>query len=91
MIDGLPHQTALRIGMTMFGAVLYFAVVRLLAISIRPFAPDRAAYNTVGRIPYYAACLFSCAAGALIRWASSCYWSPRPGCIWRFVRPDVGR
>jgi hypothetical protein len=65
VIDGLPHQAALRIGMTLFGAVLYFAVVWLLAISIRPFAPDRAAYNTVGRIPYYAACLFSCAAGAL--------------------------
>jgi len=37
--------------------------VRLLAISIRPFVPDRSAYNYVGRLPYYAACLFSCAAG----------------------------
>jgi hypothetical protein len=37
--------------------------VRLLAISIRPFVPDRSAYNSVGRLPYYAACLFSCAAG----------------------------
>ena len=34
-------------------------------IGVGAFAPDEAAYNTVCRIPYYAACLFSCAAGAL--------------------------
>lgn len=49
----------------MFGAGLYFLVVWLLAVSVCPFAPDRPTYNTVGRIPYYAAGLFSCAAGAL--------------------------
>ena len=51
--------------MTVFGAGLYFLVVRLLAVSVRPFTPDRPTYNTVGRLPYYAAGLFSCAAGAL--------------------------
>ena len=43
----------------------YAGMVRLLAVAVRPFAPDRPTYNTVGRLPYYAACLFSCAAGAL--------------------------
>jgi hypothetical protein len=64
VIAGLPHQAGLRTGMTIFGAGLYVLVVRLLAVSVRPFAPDRPNYNTVGRIPYYAACLFSCVAGA---------------------------
>ena len=63
VIDGLPHPAALRIGMTVFGAGLYLLSVRLLAISVYPFAPDRPTYNTVGRLPYYTACLFSCAAG----------------------------
>ncbi len=65
VIRGLPHEVALRIVMTMFGAGLYLLVVRLLAVSVRPFVPNRAAYNIVGRLPYYAACLFSCAAGIL--------------------------
>jgi hypothetical protein len=65
VILGLPYQVALRIGMTVFGAGLYVLVVRLLAVSVRPFVPDTSTYNTVGRLPYYAACLFSCAAGAL--------------------------
>ena len=65
VIDGWPHPVALRVGMTLFGAVLYFLVVRVLAIAIRPYAIERQTYNTVGRLPYYAACLFSCAAGAL--------------------------
>ena len=64
VILGLPHQVALRVGMTIFGAALYVFVVRLLAISVRPFVPDRSAYNSVGQLPYYAAGLFSCAAGA---------------------------
>jgi hypothetical protein len=64
VIRGLPHQAGLRIGMTIFGAGLYFAVTRLLAVEVEPFCPDRRTYNTVGRLPYYAACLFSCAAGA---------------------------
>src|ERR1700678_3490578 len=65
VIRDLPHQVALRIGMTAFGAALYVLVVRLLAVTIRPFVPERRAYNTVGRLPYYAAGLFSCAAGAM--------------------------
>jgi len=65
VIRGLPHQAALRILMTLFGAALYVWVVRLLAVALRPFVPERRAYNTVGRLPYYAAGLFSCAAGAL--------------------------
>jgi hypothetical protein len=62
-IRGLPHQGALRIVMTIFGAALYVSVVRLLAVAVRPFCPRRPVYNVVGRLPYYAACLFSCAAG----------------------------
>jgi len=65
VIRGLPHQIALRIGMTAFGAGLYVVVVRALAITVRPFTPDRSTYNVTGRLPYYAACVFSCAAGAL--------------------------
>lgn len=65
VIDGLPHQTAVRIGMTVFGAGLYVLVVRLLAVSVRPFSPEPSMYNTVGRLPYCAAGLFSCVAGAL--------------------------
>jgi hypothetical protein len=65
VISGLPHQAALRICMTAFGAGLYVLIVRLLAVAVRPFVPDRPTYNTVGRLPYYAACIFSCAAGAL--------------------------
>jgi hypothetical protein len=64
VIHGLPHQVALRIAMTLFGALLYLLVVRLLAISVRPFVVERSTYNTVGRLPYYAASLFSCIAGA---------------------------
>jgi hypothetical protein len=65
VISGLPHQIALRIGMSVFGAGLYVMVVRQLAVLVRVFAPDSPTYNIVGRFPYYAACLFSCAAGAL--------------------------
>jgi hypothetical protein len=65
VIRDLPHQVVLRIGMTLFGVALYALVVRVLAVSVVPFAHGRRDYNTVGRIPYYAAGLFSCAAGAL--------------------------
>lgn len=64
VIRGLPHEIAWRIGMFLFGLALYVQVARLLAVAIRPFCPDRSTYNTVGRLPYLAACLFSCAAGA---------------------------
>jgi hypothetical protein len=65
VIRDLPHLVAIRIAMAVFGAALYVVVVRLLAVSIRPFVASSAAYNTVGRLPYCAAGLFSCAAGAL--------------------------
>jgi hypothetical protein len=64
VIRGLPHEAAWRIGMTIFGMALYALVARLLAVAIRPFCPRRSMYNTVGRLPYLAACFFSCAAGA---------------------------
>jgi hypothetical protein len=65
VIRGLPNQLALRVGMAAFGAGVYVLVVRLLAISVRPFVQDRPTYNVVGRLPYYAAGIFSCVAGAL--------------------------
>lgn len=65
VIRGFPHQAFWRIGMTLLGCVLYVGVVRLLAVAVRPFCADRGMYNTVGRLPYYAACVFSCTAGAL--------------------------
>ena len=63
VIRGVPYHAALRLGMTIGGAVLYVAVVRWLAVTVKPFVPDRSMYNTVGRLPYLAAGLFSCAAG----------------------------
>jgi hypothetical protein len=65
VIRGLPHQIALHVGMTLFGAVLYFLVVRSLALAIRPFVQERPTYNVVGRLPYFAAGIFNCLAGAL--------------------------
>ena len=64
VITGFAQPVAWRIGMAIFGATLYVLVVRLIAISIKPFVKARSEYNTVGRLPYYAACLFSCIAGA---------------------------
>lgn len=65
VIRGLPQETVWRVGMTVFGAVLYLVVVRWLAVEVRPFVAERGEYNTVGRLPYYAAGVFSCLAGAL--------------------------
>jgi len=65
VIRGAPHQIPLRVIMTIFGAGLYLLVVRQLAIAVEPYCASRRDYNAVGRIPYYAACLFSCIAGAL--------------------------
>jgi hypothetical protein len=65
VIRDLPNQIPLRVTMTVLGAVLYLFVVRQLARAIQPFCRSRQKYNTVGRIPYFAAGLFSCAAGAL--------------------------
>ena len=68
VIRGLPHYVALRIAMSLFGAALYFLVVKLIARTLQPFCPDRtqhrSLYNTVGRLPYYAACAFYSLAGA---------------------------
>ena len=63
-IEGMPHQAVLRIVMAIVGAVLYVVFVRLLAVAVHPFAPDQRAYNVPGRLPYYTACIFMCAAGA---------------------------
>jgi hypothetical protein len=63
VILGLPHQALWRTSMAIFGAALYALFARLLAISIRPFIVERREYNVVGRLPYLAACIFSCLAG----------------------------
>jgi len=63
VIRGMPYHAALRVGMALGGVVLYVVVVRWLALAVKPFVPDRSMYNTVGRLPYCAAGLFSCAAG----------------------------
>jgi hypothetical protein len=64
VIDGLPHQAALRVAMAATGAMLYVLFLRVLVIQLRPFCPDRRTYNVVGRLPYCAACVFMCIAGA---------------------------
>jgi hypothetical protein len=65
VIAGLPHQASLRTCMAATGAMLYVVFLRRLVKDLRPFVPDRAVYNTTGRLPYYAACLFMCAAGVV--------------------------
>ena len=65
VISDLPYQPAWRMSMTLFGAGFYWLVVQQLAIAVRPFVSEKPVYNSVGRLPYYAAGLFSCAAGAL--------------------------
>ncbi len=65
VIEGFPNQALLRIGMAVTGAALYVVFLRILVIELHPFAPVRRSYNTVARLPYLAACLFMCAAGAL--------------------------
>ena len=65
VVQGLPHVGVIRMVMALFGAALYVGCVKALAVAVRPFVPEERAYNTVGRLPYYAACLFECAAGAL--------------------------
>ncbi|HEY2858021.1 MAG TPA: hypothetical protein VGJ21_06370 [Terracidiphilus sp.] len=64
VIDGLSHQDALRVAMAATGAMLYVVFLRMLVLELRPFCPDRRAYNVVGRLPYCAACAFMCIAGA---------------------------
>jgi hypothetical protein len=64
VIAGLPHQTLLRTAMSIVGLGLYVLAARLLAVAVRPFCSTRAEYNVIGRLPYLASCIFSCAAGA---------------------------
>ena len=64
VIAGLPHQAALRTVMAASGALFYVVFLRLLIRDLRPFCPDRATYNSVARLPYVAACVFMCIAGA---------------------------
>ncbi|HXS74640.1 MAG TPA: hypothetical protein VN753_00580 [Terracidiphilus sp.] len=65
VIEGLPHHAAVRTVMAIFGLVFYYICVRFIAIALRPFMVARSEYNTVGRLPYVAACIFYCIAGAL--------------------------
>lgn len=65
VISGLPHQVLWRTAMAVTGAMLYVVFLRYLVVELHPFAPDRRAYNVAGRLPYYSACVFMCAAGAL--------------------------
>jgi hypothetical protein len=65
VIAGLPQQGAWRAAMAATGALGYVVFLRWLVWELRPFAPERRDYNTAARLPYYAACLFMCAAGAL--------------------------
>jgi hypothetical protein len=64
VIRGFPYQAAWRAGMVLLGASTYVLAARLLAVGVRPFCPWRSSYNTIGRLPYVAACIFSCVAGA---------------------------
>jgi hypothetical protein len=63
VIRGLPHRPAWRAAMTVGGACLYVFAVWRLAIAVEPFLRDRSQYNTVGRLPYLAAGIFSSIAG----------------------------
>ncbi len=65
VLVGWPHHAAWRVGMIVFGVVLYWLAAWLLAVGVRPFARQRGEYNAVGRLAYLAGCLFSCAAGLL--------------------------
>ena len=90
LIRGWPHETAWRVGMTIFGAVLYVLVAWLLAIEIRPYCVRRGSYNVVGRLPYVAASVFSCVAGLFdplgmrLFWASTfpAAWGGSSGMLW---------
>lgn len=65
VIAGQPHQQALRLLMAVTGAMLYVVFLRMLVGALRPFCPERRLYNAVGRLPYFASCVYMCIAGAL--------------------------
>jgi len=101
VIKGSPHYLFWRIAMVAFGLMLYIFVVRILARFITPFVPSRPDYNTAGRLPYMAACIFSCIAGAfdplgikllLVSTIPAAFGGPS-GLLWadsflRFPHPD---
>ena len=64
VISDLPHPIPIRIAMTLIGAATYCLFVLLLAVAIRPFVQTEKDFNTVSRLPYLAAGIFSCIAGA---------------------------
>lgn len=64
VIRGLPHQVLLRIAMSIFGLVFYIFAVKIVARGIRPFMASPQEFNTLSRLPYFAACIFYCIAGA---------------------------
>lgn len=64
VLDGLPHYRALRAAMAVAGLLLYVLFAWLLARAVRPFVGARSTYNSIGRLPYLAACCFDCLAGA---------------------------
>jgi hypothetical protein len=63
-IRGLPHEILLRVLMSVFGLAFYIFSARLIARGARPFMATDSEYNTVSRLPYFAACIFYCIAGA---------------------------
>ena len=65
LIAGLPHQLAWRIILSVFGIILYYVSVRAIGVTVAPFAPDGAAYNDAGRLPYWTGGIFQCIAGLL--------------------------
>jgi hypothetical protein len=64
IIRGLPHEMLLRIVMSIFGLAFYIVSARIVARGVRPFMATDSEYNTVSRLPYFAACIFYCIAGA---------------------------
>jgi len=64
VIGDLPHKGFVRIGMTLIGAGAYYGFMLLLAIAIRPFVRNQRDYTAIARLPYLAAGVFSCVAGA---------------------------
>jgi hypothetical protein len=63
VIAGMPHYAAMRVLMAIFGALLYVAFLRLIAMEIHPFLSGRQEYNTVARLAYVVACAMGCVAG----------------------------
>ena len=75
VISGLKPQWFWRVLLVMISVVGYYASMRLLARPLAPFAgdaaapsgaiPDRARMGRITRIPYFAAMVLACLAGAL--------------------------